>query len=506
MHLKLPIRFLLRSKACFIAALAISLFFSVCNTAAASHKPNIVFILADDLGYMDIGANNLKTFYETPNLNRLAVQGMRFTEGYAACPVCSPTRASILTGKYPARLQLTDYIGGNRTGKLLPADYLDHLPLEEVTLAEALKKGGYITGMFGKWHLGTNTFLPEAQGFDVNVGGSGAGHPSSYFSPYHNPKLADGPKGEYLNDRLTEEALRFINANKKHPFFLYFAHYAVHTPLQAKKEVIEKYETKAAALPPLNGPRVLPEGEQQVRQVQDHPVYAAMVQSLDESIGRILKKLDELGLTKNTVVIFFSDNGGLSTTEGMPTSNVPLRAGKGWLYEGGIREPLLIKWPGKIKAGVVCSTPVISTDFYPTILAMAGMRALPEQHCDGVNLLPLLKGGKAPDRKALFWHYPHYGNQGGQPGCAVRAGDWKLIRFFEDNHSELYNLKEDLSEKHDLLSQMPGKAQELNVLLDQFLRDTRATLPKANPNFKSPSRKQPSPEPKPGRQSIKSTV
>jgi len=489
-----------------VAAVAGALLLSVCNQAAAARKPNIVFILADDLGYMDIGANNPKTFYETPNLNRLAAQGMRFTDGYAACPVCSPTRASILTGKYPARLQLTDYIGGHRTGKLLPAEYLDHLPLEEVTLAEALKQAGYTTGIFGKWHLGTGQYLPEAQGFDVNVGGSGAGSPSSYFSPYRNPKLPDGPNGEYLNERLTEEALNFIDSNRKQPFLLYLAHYAVHIPLQAKKEVIEKYEAKAAALPPSNGPKVLPEGDQQARQVQDHPVYAAMVQSLDESVGRILKKLDELGLASNTIVIFFSDNGGLSTTEGMPTSNVPLRAGKGWLYEGGIREPMLVKWPGTTRPGSVCSTPVISTDFYPTILAMAGLAARPAQHCDGVSLVPLIKRGKAPARKAVFWHYPHYGNQGGRPGCAVRSGDWKLIRFFEDNRSELYNLKNDLSEKHDLCPQMPEKVQELNALLDQFLKETRATLPRPNPDYHPPVRKPQRQEPRPNRQSLKSTV
>ena len=499
-------KFLPQLKTCTVAAVASVLLMSACNQAAAARKPNIVFILADDLGYMDIGANNPRTFYETPNLNRLAAQGMRFTDGYAACPVCSPTRASILTGKYPARLQLTDYIGGRRTGKLLPAEYLDHLPLEEVTLAEALKEAGYTTGLFGKWHLGTGPYLPEAQGFDVNVGGSGAGSPASYFSPYHNPKLADGPNGEYLNERLTEEAVKFINSNRKQQFLLYLAHYAVHIPLQAKKEVIEKYEAKAAALPPLNGPKVLPEGDQQARQVQDHPVYAAMVQSLDESVGRIMKELDELGIANNTIVIFFSDNGGLSTTEGMPTSNVPLRAGKGWLYEGGIREPMLVKWPGTIKPGKICSTPVISTDFYPTILSMAGLSARPAQHCDGVSLVSLLKRGKAPARKAIFWHYPHYGNQGGRPGCAVRSGDWKLIRFFEDNRSELYNLKGDLSEKHDLCSQMPEKAQELNTLLDRFLKETRATLPKPNPDYDPPVRKPQRQDPRPNRQSLKSTV
>ena len=455
---------------------------TLCLPAApATPRPNIVFILADDFGYMDIGANNPKTFYETPNIDKIAAQGMRFTAGYATCPVCSPTRASILTGKYPARLHLTDFIGGNRTGKLLPAEYLDHLPLEEITVAEALKDAGYSTGFFGKWHLGKAPYLPEAQGFDVNVAGFSAGAPSSYFSPYHNPKLPDGPPGEYLTDRLTDEALKFLDANARKPFLLYLAHYAVHIPLQAKKEIVAKYQAKADALPPPAGPRFVAEGDRQVRQVQDHPVYAAMVQSLDESVGRVLRKLDELGIADNTIVIFFSDNGGLATAEGTPTSNVPLRAGKGWLYEGGIREPMLIKWPGKIKPGSTCSVPVISTDFYPTILEMAGLPPRPQQHCDGISLVSLLTTGIAPSRPAIFWHYPHYSNQGGRPACAVRAGDWKLIRSLEDQRLELYNLAEDLSETRNLAATMPAKTKELNGLLEQFLADTKAAMPRPNP-------------------------
>ncbi len=481
--LRLILNPLLQPKLWKLTASACALLLSASTLSAKTPKPNIVFILADDLGYMDIAANNAKTFYETPNLNKLATQGMRFTDGYAACPVCSPTRASILTGKYPARLRLTDYIGGRRTGKLLPAEYLDHLPLEEVTLAEALKEAGYATGFFGKWHLGAGAYLPEAQGFDVNIGGNGAGSPSSYFSPYHNPKLPDGPEGEYLADRLTDEALSFLDAHRKQPFLLYLAHYSVHIPLQGKKNLVAKYQAKAAALPESTAAKFVPEGEKQARQFQDHPTYAAMVESLDDSVGRITKKLEDLGLAENTIVIFFSDNGGLSTAEGAPTSNVPLRGGKGWLYEGGVREPMLIKWPRVIKAGSVCSTPVISTDFYPTILGMAGLAQRPRQHCDGVDLAPLLKGDKAPRRKAIFWHYPHYGNQGGHPGCAVRSGDWKLIRFFEDSHCELYNLKDDLSEKHDLISQMPDKAKEMNALLDQFLNETHAVLPVLNAHY-----------------------
>jgi arylsulfatase A-like enzyme len=452
-------------------------------SAAQPARPNIVFILADDLGYMDIGANNPNTFYETPNIDRLAAQAMRFTDGYAACPVCSPTRASILTGKYPARLQLTDFIGGRRTGKLLPAQYLDHLPLEEVTLPKALKQAGYITAIMGKWHLGAAPYLPQAHGFDVNVGAFAAGAPSSYFSPYHNPKLPDGPAGEYLTDRLTDEALKFIAANTNRPFFLYLAHYAVHIPLQAKPDLLAKYQAKAAALAPASGPKFFDENNVRTRQVQDHPTYAAMVQSLDESVGRILRQLEELAMSDRTIVIFFSDNGGLATAEGMPTSNAPLRAGKGWLYEGGVREPLIIKWPGVTHPGAVCRVPVISTDFYPTLLEMAGLPARPAQHRDGLSLAPLIKTGKVPERQALFWHYPHYSNQGGHPGCAVRAGDWKLLRFFEDNRLELYNLRDDLGERHNLAAAVPEKAKELSALLDGFLRDTSAANTRPNPNY-----------------------
>jgi arylsulfatase A-like enzyme len=297
---------------------------------------------------------------------------MRFTSAYAAGPVCSPTRASILTGKYPARLQLTDFIKGTKTGKMLPADYLDYLRLQETTIAEALKEAGYATGLIGKWHLGGAGYLPEAQGFDVNIGGSGAGSPSSYFSPYHMAKIADGPKDEYLTDRLTEEAVKFISENARQPFFLYLAHYGVHVPLQAPRPLVARYEEQAAALSNAVA-KFQPEGEKETRQVQDHATYAAMVESLDNSVGRIMQKLEELGLAKDTVVVFFSDNGGLSTAEGSPTSNVPLRAGKGWLYEGGIRVPLLVKWPGATLAGSVSDFPVTSTDFYPTFLEMAGL-------------------------------------------------------------------------------------------------------------------------------------
>jgi arylsulfatase A-like enzyme len=442
-------------------------------------QPNFVFILADDLGWRDVGCAG-STFYETPNIDRLAAQGVRFTQGYAAAPVCSPTRASIVTGKYPARVKVTNFIGGHREGKLLPAAYLDHLPLEEVTLAEALKEAGYRTGYAGKWHLGGPAYFPRQQGFDVEAGVHGG---PVYFPPYKKPDLPDGPAGEYLTDRLTDEALKFLDGHGGKPFLLYLAHHAVHIPLMAKKDLVAKYQAKAEALPPAAGPKFAPEGEKQARQVQDHAVYAAMVQSLDESVGRIMKKLEDLGLADRTVVIFMSDNGGLSTAEGTPTSNVPLRAGKGWLYEGGIREPLIIKWPGVTKAGRLCAEPVTSTDFYPTMLEMAGAPLRPRQHCDGVSLVPLLKEERALDRKALFWHYPHYSNQGGGPSSAVRAGEYKLIRFHEDNRAELYNLKDDEGEKNDLADKMPDKVKELGERLDRFLKDADAAFPRPNPDF-----------------------
>jgi arylsulfatase A-like enzyme len=449
---------------------------------AVLRPPNIVFILADDLGWRDLGCQG-STFYETPNLDKLATQGMRFTNGYAACPVCSPTRASILSGKYPARLHLTDWIGGEVAGKLKPAPYLHQLPLAEVTLAEALKETGYATGFVGKWHLGDTGFGPEQQGFDLNRGGWEKGSPTSYFSPYKNPTLPDGPKGEYLTDRLTAESLSFIEAHKQAPFILYFSHYAVHTPLQAKPELVAKYKAKAATLPKPAGPAFIPEGKRLARQIQNHAVYAAMLQSLDDSVGRVLQKLDEAGLADNTIVVFTSDNGGLSTSEGSPTSNVPLRAGKGWPYEGGVREPLIVRWPGQVKPASTCDTPVISTDFYPTLLEAAGLPLRPAQHADGISLVPLLKGGQMPERP-LFWHYPHYGNQGGAPCSAVRLGDFKLIEWFEDNRLELYNLRDDIGEHLDLATKLPGKTAELHKLLQDWRKSVDAAMPSPNPNYR----------------------
>ncbi len=465
-------------------------------------RPNFVFFLLDDMGQQDLGCYG-SPFYETPNIDRLAAQGMRFTNAYAACPVCSPTRASIMTGKYPARIRLTNWIPGRAPGKLLSAEYFHYMKLEEVTLAEALKEAGYRTCFVGKWHLGNEPYYPEKQGFDVNVGGNDAGSPPTYFYPYQRgnrsiPGLEEGKPGEYLTDRLTDESLKLIEQSKDQPFLLYLSYYAVHIPLEAKKEMAERYKAKAQRLGLADKPHFATDedwpktaaGDEKWRRtlrtriLQDHAVYAAMIESVDESVGRVMKKLDDLGIADNTIVFFMSDNGGLATAEGQPTCNLPLRGGKGWLYEGGIREPMIVKWPGVVKPGSTCDEPVTSTDFYPTMLEMAGLPPKPQQHMDGESMVPLLKGTGRQKRQAIYWHYPHYSNQGGGPGGAIRVGDFKLIEFYEDNRVELYNLRADLGEQHDLAAEMPEKAAELRHMLHEWRQEVGAVMPQPNPNWK----------------------
>lgn len=462
-----------------------------CATLVAADKPNIVFILVDDLGCMDIGANNPRTFYETPNIDALAKRGMRFTDGYAACTVCSPTRASILTGKYPQRTGVTDFIGAHqpenwkRPTPLLPARYAAALALGETTLAETFKAQGYATFFAGKWHLGPPNHWPEDQGFDINMGGcslSGPWHGNKYFSPYANPRLADGPPGEHLPDRLATETAGFINANKEKPFFAYLSFYSVHTPLMAREDLKKKYEAKAAALKN-TGPRWGREREREVRLVQDHAVYAGMVEAMDQAVGKVLQAIDDSGVSGKTIIVFTSDNGGLSTTEGHPTSNLPLRAGKGWPYEGGVRVPLIVSAPGVTEAGSVSDAVVTSPDFHPTLLELAGISALSQQPPDGVSLMKSLRGEKQ-SRGPVFWHYPHYGNQGGAPYGAVRSGDWKLIEWYEDMRVELYDLKNDIGEQHDLTREEPAKAAELKLLLNDWRKQVNALMPTPNPNFK----------------------
>jgi len=462
-----------------------------CANLIAADKPNIVFILVDDLGYMDIGANNPQSFYETPNIDAFARRGTRFTDGYTACAVCSPTRASILTGKYPQRTGVTDFIGAHqpenwkRPTKLLPARYVGELALSETTLAETFKAQGYATFYAGKWHLGPPNRWPEDQGFDINMGGcalSGPWHGNKYFSPYANPRLADGPPGEHLPDRLATETARFIHANKEKPFFAFLSFYSVHTPLMAREDLQKKYEAKAAALSN-PGPRWGREREQEVRLVQDHAVYAGMVEAMDQAVGKVLQAIDDSGVSSNTIVVFTSDNGGLSTSEGHPTSNLPLRGGKGWAYEGGVRVPLIVSAPGVTKAGSVSDAVVTSPDFYPTLLDLAGISALSRQHPDGVSFIESLRGEKQ-SRGPVFWHYPHYGNQGGAPYGAVRAGDWKLIEWYEDMSVELYDLKNDIGEQHDLTRENPAKVAELKLLLHDWREQVNALMPTPNPNYK----------------------
>lgn len=452
--------------------------------------PNILLILVDDLGWADLGCYG-SSFYDTPALDRLAAQGMRFTDAYAAAPVCSPTRASILTGKYPATVGVTQYIGGHAVGRLADVPYFHELPINEYSLARALRDSRYQTWHVGKWHLGARRTWPDRHGFEVNVGGCDWGHPVSYFSPYQCPTLTDGPAGEYLTDRLTAEAVHLIESSDDgRPFFLNLWHYAVHTPIDAPAPLIEEYRDKAHRLG-LDQTDPIIEGEPlptwhlrhhrvRRRTMQSDPAYAAMIANLDSNIGRVLDALERTGKAEDTIVIFTSDNGGLATAEGSPTCNAPLTEGKGWMADGGVRVPLLIRWPNAIAAGTTTSSPVTSTDLYPTLIDAAGLPARPEQHVDGVNLRALLDGNAEFDRGPIFWHYPHYSNQGGTPGAAVRDGDYKLIRYFEDDRIELYNLREDIGEEHDLAIEQPDQAKRLRLQLDAWLDRIGALIPPPN--------------------------
>jgi arylsulfatase A-like enzyme len=442
------------------------------ETLSAAEKPNVVLILCDDLGWADLGCYASK-YHKTPHLDRLADDGVRFTDAYAACPVCSPTRASLLTGRYPQRYNLTDWLPGRPDRpdqKLLRPKINQQLPLEEITLAEALKPAGYVSGQIGKWHLGGKSFEPEKQGFDIHIAGDQTGTARSYFAPFRSkdgtfmPGLETAPDGEYLTDRLTTEAEKFLDANRDRPFFLYLAHYAPHIPLRAKPELVAKYKPGK-------------HGE------QGNPDYAAMLESIDEGVGRLLKKLDDLKLAERTLLVFTSDNGGLATLEGSDraaTYNGPLREGKGYLYEGGIRAPLIVRWPGVTKAGSTCSVPVSSIDLFPTALDACGVKS--ETKVDGLSLVPLLKGGELK-REALYWHYPHYANQGSRPGGAVRAGDYKLIEFYENGRRELYDLKKDVSESQNLVADKPEVAKELAANLDAWRQDVGAKMMTPNPDF-----------------------
>lgn len=463
----------------------------------AEKKPNVLMILIDDMGWKDLSGCG-SSFYESPNIDALMQRGMMFDNAYAACPVCSPSRASILTGKYPATVGVTDWIDNSGEchpvkGFLIDAPYIKHLPLDEYNLARCMKDSGYRTYHVGKWHLGTSSYYPEHQGFDVNIAGCHLGHPHhGYFSPYHIENLPDGPDGEYLTDRLTDEAVRLIRDNGDQPFFMNLWHYTVHTPTMAKEEDIEYFRKKAAKMG-IDKVNPFVEGEhfptqhkrdQRVtrRIIQSDVVYAAMIRNLDKNVGRVLDVLEETGKLDDTVIILTSDNGGLSTAESSPTCNYPAREGKGWMYEGGTRVPLSITLPGAVRAGMHSQVPTSSPDLYPTILELCGLPLQKQQHVDGISLLPALQGREMADRP-LFWHYPHYGNQGGTPGSSVRYGKWKLIEFFEDMHTELYDLEADPSEITDLSGSCPDECRRLKDLLHGWRASIEAKIPQRNPDW-----------------------
>lgn len=463
-----------------------------CTTwAAEATRPlNVVFVLGDDLGQRDLGCYGT-TFYETPHIDRLAREGVRLTDAYAACPVCSPTRASILTGRYPQRTRITDFIGAaqpaawTRNTPHLPAPYAEQLAHDETTLAEVLKPRGYATFFAGKWHLGSDGFLPQDQGFDVNLAGSrhgGPWHGKKYFSPYGIPGLTDGPEGEHLCERLATEAAGFIARHASEPFLVYLPLYSVHTPLMTRPELQRKYEAKRATLAERD--RFAVEPPRKVRLSQDHAVYAGMVETLDNAVGIVLDALDRHGLADTTLVVLTSDNGGVATSEGWPTANVPWRAGKGWLYEGGIRVPGLVRLPGRVPAGSVSSVPTTSPDWLPTICE-AIAAPLPETTLDGVSIWQAIttREPTAAKPRPLFWHYPHYGNQGGAPGAAIRDGDWKLIEWFDDGREELFNLAADPSETQNLLRTEPERAAALRQRLRDWQQDVGGVMTAPNPAY-----------------------
>ena len=491
MKLSIPSLAPLRTALIFTAAAISGSAICAPSDAPTPAKPNILFILVDDYGIKDVGIEG-SSFYETPNIDALARSGMRFTQGYAACSVCSPSRASILTGQYPTRHGITDWIGAetgaayakNAHVKLLVPDYVHNLPATETTLAAALKQTGYATFFAGKWHLGSKGAWPEDRGFDINKGGWDAGKPSGgYYAPWDNPRLPSGPRGQSLTQRLADETISFIEQNTNKPFLAYLAFYAVHGPIQTTKPLWGKYREKASKEPKpeerFKLDRTLP-----VRVVQDNPIYAGLIEEMDNAVGRVLTKLDQLGLASNTIVILTGDNGGVSSGDSYSSSELPYRGGKGRQWEGGTRVPFYIRAPGLTKSGSTSSTPASGIDFFPTLLQLAGVKQQPKQIIDGVSLVPLLEGGSIAPRP-LFWHYPHYGNQGGEPSSIIRQGNWKLIHYWEDGHNELYDLAADIGERHDLTAGEPERTASLWSQLQAWLKETEAKIPQPNPDYQS---------------------
>jgi arylsulfatase A-like enzyme len=509
----------------FIASLICSV-----HLLADTHagKPNVILFLVDDMGWTDLGVYGSE-FYETPNIDAFAAQGVRFTNAYAAGHVCSPTRASLMTGKYPARLHLTDWLPGRRSydfETLIGADKAAALAADEVTLAETFKTHGYRTGIFGKWHLGDEPAGPTSQGFDVQVPQwNGCCPRGGYHPPYKMDGLSiEGREDEYVTDRLTELAVDFIRESRDRPYFLYLSHFAVHDPIQGREDLVTKYERKLSRLPdgtdapfvlegnpddrdPLDRAELdllitkpshqahttLPKRTVKVKQRQDNVAFAAMVESVDESLGRVLHELQSSGQMDNTIIVFYSDNGGMSAGNfGKPdrvipddrldrayaTSNLPLRGAKGWLYEGGIRVPLIVRWPEKGRHGSVSDLPVISADFYPTLLEMANLPPEAAQHVDGVSFATALQGIDA-EPHPLYWHFPHYSNHGMQsPGGAIRVGPYKLLEYFENGTIQLFNLNDDPGEQRDLATVETAKAKQLLTQLQTWRSKVGANMPR----------------------------
>ena len=502
--------------------------------AVPLERPNIVFFLVDDLGWRDVGCYG-SSFYKTPNIDKFAEQGVRFTSAYAACHVCSPTRASILTGMYPASINLTDWLPGRpdfNFQKLKNVEINQHIPYDIITLPQVFKENGYQTAIYGKWHLGEDYASTARQGFDKHIPTDwNKGWPNKgYYSPFGLGGLED-EEGTYLTDRLTDEALTYIEENKDRPFFLFLSHFSVHDPIEGRKDLVLKYKDKlkgqfeSDVLPFTlegnpdaqdsvncdkmddtfkenipSGYRIFDNGAVKIKQYQDNPEFAAMVESMDESFGRVLGKLKALDIEDTTVVIFYSDNGGMSAAnfyrpdrriakdkldKAFSTSNLPLRGAKGWLYEGGIRVPLIIKFLGKGLKGTVCDVPVTSPDFFPTILEMAGIES-GVQKKDGMSIVPLVTGENNINREAIFWHFPHYSNHGMQsPGGAIRFGDYKLLEYYENNTVQLFNLKEDINEKTDLAAKHPERVEQLRKMLHDWQKRTGAKMMKPNPDWMS---------------------
>lgn len=504
---------------------------------ARGKKMNVILFLVDDMGWSDLDCYGSE-FYKTPKIDQLAKKGVRFTQAYASSHVCSPSRAGIISGEYPARTHLTDWLAGRPDfsfQRLKNAEIVQHLPYRQPTLPRILKENGYKTAIFGKWHLGDDSASTERQGFELHLPKWNKGWPrGTYFAPFKMKGFEDAPDGSYLTDYLTKQAMDWVAENKDQPFFLFLSHFAVHDPIEGKPHLVEKFQRKLKNNeinegkpfileqdPDMKNPfsrkeldslldkkeykgySILPHRIVKIKQFQNNPQYAAMVESVDQSLGRVLATLKKLGLSENTIIIFTSDNGGMSAANlynpgrkiplsmlnaSFSTSNLPLRGGKGWLYEGGIRVPLIVYWPGHGKHGITSKTPVINTDFYPTIIDMLGIAPPKDYPLDGMSFVPLLKQEKKASRdiekRAIYWHFPQYSNHGAQsPGGAIRYGDYKLLEYFENYTVQLFNINEDPGEQHDLSKRMPRKVKQLKDMLHAWRKDIHANMPTSNPGY-----------------------